>query len=126
MSPRLKLDEDVKLLLERIPYLNRLGTINKTAKFAQDEFTRGLKEMSDMEGVSLWLVLAAQCFLESHHVLRENVAMAQSQLWLQGFSIRHAVNRTFQYHENLKIENWSEKEDRFTRCFLIEGSISSS
>lgn len=120
MSPRQKFDEDIRVLLERLPYVVYLATLSDQTNIAEDEFTRGIREMSATKNVPLWLVFAAQCFLESHHALRENVFMAHAQLWQQALWVRNAANDTFRYHQNLKVENWPQMNDDAMRHFLVD------
>ncbi|KAH8428254.1 uncharacterized protein LDX57_005957 [Aspergillus melleus] len=77
----------------------------------EDQFTRGLRLMFKTHDVPIWLVFAAQVFLDIHHALRGNVRKAFSDLKTSVRSMG-AIKENLELQSSLTIEGWLKKDDR--------------
>ena len=118
LSDRQKMQDDKLVLLERLPSIVVLAS-NVQYGIAEDEFTRGIGVMAKTKTVPLWVVFAAQCFLESHHALREDVSMAYDKLKYEATIIRNGAQGTSEYHKDLKFANWPKQNDDTMTHLLV-------
>lgn len=85
LTDRSKLDhkeqirEDLILLMELLPEFCFLAKY-KIQLLDTDEFTRGLKKMALTKKIPVWLTFATTIFLDVHHILRETVTTAFTEL----------------------------------------------
>ncbi|MCJ1251850.1 hypothetical protein MMC30_009088 [Trapelia coarctata] len=75
MSYRQKIMEDKILLLENLPSFCLLGQARHDV-FVLDELTAGLGNLYKKKEIPLWLVFAAQIFLDVNHIMRDRIADA--------------------------------------------------
>lgn len=68
--------------------------------------------------IPLWLVFAAQIFLDIHHVLREDVGRAFSDLSNSAQLISASIEETLQFHASLRVETWPPSNDRVLKSIL--------
>lgn len=61
--------------------------------------------------IPLWLVFAAQCFLDTQHVLGQDVARAHRELQHTGHAIGSSIKQNLEFHKSLRIENWPRQND---------------
>jgi hypothetical protein len=86
MSGCEKLQEDQVLLDDILSDLSVLAMLASSKKYfpVEDEFTKGFSEAYTTGKPPLWVVFAAQCFLDAHHVLREKASKGWRDLDLTG------------------------------------------
>jgi hypothetical protein len=78
-SSREKFQEDQQILMEALPEFCYL-CLRTTKMPAEDELTRGLREMFRTREIPFWLVFATQVFLDIHHELRDQVNRGYNEL----------------------------------------------
>ena len=71
--------EDLVVLTEIVQEFSLVGRYT-VGSYATDELSRGLCEMIETKHIPIWLSMAASCFLDIHHVLRDSVDRAFSEL----------------------------------------------
>lgn len=87
-TPRERYQEDKIILLETLPDFCLICKGTDQA-LAEDELIRGLRAM--FEKREIWLVFAAQVFLDIHHVLREDVGRGYADLVQSAQLISHSI-----------------------------------
>ena len=106
-----RFEEDRIVLLEALPDFCFLARIKQNVP-AEDELTRGLRSMVDNKRIPLWLIFAAQCYLEAHHALRGNVSKPFKHLRSRGLQIKDSVHQNLDFHSALKSPNWPMGNDK--------------
>ncbi|OCL05854.1 hypothetical protein AOQ84DRAFT_399341 [Glonium stellatum] len=117
-SSREKFLEDKIILLEALPDFCLIARANNTSIPGEDELTRGLRKFFKDKTISLWLVFAAQTFLDINHSLREGTERAFAELQRTGKNIEASLNENFRFHENLKVETWPKSNDMVLQDIL--------
>lgn len=110
-SPREKILDDRLVLLEAFPDLMLLSTTMSKAPLVEDELLRGVRNMSPGKDIPLWLVFAAQCFLDAQHELKDAVSNGHDQLRASANSIRASIQENIKFHKDLRIVNWPRQND---------------
>ena len=110
-SPREKFQDDKLVLLEAFPDLMMMTMITAKSPLAEDELLRGFRDMAPGKDIPLWLVFAAQCFLDAQHVLKKDVSRPHAQLLNTANAIRASVKQNLDFHESLRVENWPRTND---------------
>lgn len=119
-SPREKFHDDRLVLMEAFPDLMLMTMITSKSPLAEDELVRGIRQMAPGKVISLWLVFAAQCFLDAQHVLGRNVARGYTELENTANAIRASVDQNLKFHQSLRIENWPRQNDfHFTESLRV-------
>ena len=96
LSPRRKFEEDKRYLSEHLAEPTLMArTFGKMHLIAEDELTRGLRQMSENKELPIWLVFATQVFLDIHHVVGPDVDHGMSDLENTGTIIKSSVQRMF-------------------------------
>ncbi|KAL8734027.1 MAG: hypothetical protein Q9166_001788 [cf. Caloplaca sp. 2 TL-2023] len=111
-SPREKFQDDKLVLLEGFPDLHLLATMTtKHTPLAEDEFFRGIRGMAPDREIPLWLVFAAQCFLDAQHVLEGDLSCGYEDLRRTASTIKTTIEENFDFHSFLSIANWPKQND---------------
>lgn len=110
-SARDKYRDDHLVLVEAFPDLMLMTMITSKSPLAEDELLRGIRQMAPGNKIPLWLVLAAQCFLDAQHVLGRDVARGHTELEQTANAIRASITQTLKFHQSLRIENWPRQND---------------
>lgn len=110
-SDREKFEDDEFVLMEAFPDLMITTLINSRFALAEDELTRGIRQMAPGKIIPLWLVFAAQCFLDTQHVLGQDTGRAHTELQRTGNAIKVSITQNLKFHESMRIESWSEPND---------------
>lgn len=110
-SPRAKFQDDKIVLLEAFPDLMLMTTMTSNSPLAEDELIRGFREMSPGNSIPLWLVFAAQCFLDTQHVLKQEIGRAHQHLVTTANAIRGSIKQNLDFHQLLRIEHWPRTND---------------
>lgn len=119
-SPRDKIHDDRLVLLEAFPDLVLLSMITSKSPLAEDELMRGVRAMSPGKDIPLWLVFAAQCFLDAQHELKEAISNGHDQLKSSANSIKASIEENLKFHESLRIVNWPKSNDiQFTEMLRV-------
>ncbi|EXJ91614.1 hypothetical protein A1O3_00162 [Capronia epimyces CBS 606.96] len=114
MSNREKWKEDKIILSEILPDFSIIS-FDPTRSPTDDEFTRGLCLAFKTGKLTLAVLLAAQVFLDIHHILRDNVNRGFRDLCRVAASSVASITENFKFHQNLKIENWPASNDQVLR-----------
>lgn len=81
---------------------------------------RGIRQMSSGKDIPLWLVFAAQCFLDAQHELKQDVSRGHDELRNGANSIRASIETNMKFHEKLRIVNWPKSNDlQFTGMLRV-------
>lgn len=119
-SPREKFQDDKLILLEAFPDLMLMQMVTSRSPIAEDELLRGFRDMAPGKDIPLWLVFAAQCFLDIQHALEQDIGRAHDQLMKTAISIRTSVQQNIEFHQSLRIENWPRSNDiQFTEMISV-------
>lgn len=110
-SAREKFSEDKIIMLEILSDFLTMHRITPPRPF-EDEFTRGLRKMFDTHEIPLWLVFAAQVFLDIHHVLRDGVQRGFEDFGRFAKLTESSIRQNLDFHSNLRIEGWPKRNDR--------------
>ena len=110
-SARDKFHDDRLVLMEAFPDLMLMTMITSKSSLAEDELIRGIRQMAPGNPVPLWLVFAAQCFLDAQHVLGQDVARGHTQLVHTAHAISVSTKQNLDFHQSLRIENWPKQND---------------
>ncbi|KAH0359655.1 hypothetical protein KCU65_g9838, partial [Aureobasidium melanogenum] len=108
-SPRGKFEDDKLVMLEAFAGLRALAM---NQPLAEDELIRGIREMTPGKKVPLWLVFAAQNFLDIQHVMGDDVSRALTELQSGAALIEASLAQNFKFHENLRSKNWPPYNDQ--------------
>lgn len=110
-SSRDKFREDKIILLELLPDFY-VFSLTRGKIPAEDEMTRGIREMAAQNKVPIWLAFAAQVFLDIHHILREQIGRGRDDLVKSAKYVESGIERVLDFHKNLRIENWPKSNDQ--------------
>ena len=119
-TARDKVKDDQLALMEAFPDLFIFADMTTKSTLAEDELIRGIRQMGPGKDVPLWLVFAAQCFLDAQHELHSDVSKGYSQLSRCAKGIKSSIEETLRFHENLRIVNWPRTNDvQFTEQIRV-------
>lgn len=110
-SARDKVHDDRLVLMEAFPDLMLMTMITSKSPLAEDELIRGIRQMAPGNTIPLWLVFAAQCFLDAQHVLGQDIARGHTQLVRIANAISASTKLNLDFHQSLRIENWPRQND---------------
>ena len=110
-SARDKFREDKIVLLKVLPDFY-VFSLRDGSMPAEDEMTRGVREMAKQSKVPIWLVFGAQVFLDIHHTLRDQVDRGFEDLIKSATHVKNNIQEILKFHENLRIENWPKSNDQ--------------
>ncbi|KAL8867724.1 MAG: hypothetical protein Q9198_008414 [Flavoplaca austrocitrina] len=79
-TSRDKIHDDRLVMMEAFPDLILLSMMTSKMPLAEDELMRGIRQMSPGKEIPLWLVFAAQCFLDAQHELKADISKGHDQL----------------------------------------------
>jgi hypothetical protein len=117
-SPREKFQDDKIVLSEALPEFVVIAKGTDSSILGEDEFTRALRPFIKTKKTTLWLLFAAQVYLDIHHVLRKGAERAFQEMRNAGKNIKASINENFKFHENLKIVNWPKSNDMIMESIL--------
>ena len=119
-SPRDKIQDDRLVMMEAFPDLVLLSMITSRYPLAEDELMRGIRQMSPGKDIPLWLVFAAQCFLDAQHELKGDVSSGHEKLRNTANSIKASIEANMKFHQKLRVVNWPESNDmQFTEMIRV-------
>ncbi|KAL8750539.1 MAG: hypothetical protein Q9199_006997 [Rusavskia elegans] len=104
-SARDKIQDDRLAMMEAFPDLIMMSMMTSQMPLAEDELMRGIRQMSPGKDIPLWLVFAAQCFLDAQHELKGDISKGHDQLRNNANSIRASIEQNLKFHERLRIVN---------------------
>ena len=104
--------EDKVILMERLPVFCVLGQA-RHGLFALDELTKGLATLYRTKEIPLWLVFAAQIFLDITHVMRDSIEDAYLQV--KRTAIVTKINMSRIMESPLHSVNWPKQNQKNTK-----------
>ena len=110
-SNRDKFRDDRLVLMEAFPDLMLMAMITSRWTLAEDELIRGVRQMAPGKAIPLWLVFAAQCFLDAQHVLGRYVARGLAELQRTANAIRASMKQNLEFHKSIRVEIWPRQND---------------
>ena len=111
-SAREKVHDDRLVLMEAFPDLMLMTMITSKSPLAEDELLRGIRQMAPGKIIPLWLVFAAQCFLDAQHMLGRDVVRGHAELEQTVNAIRASTKQNvLKFHQSLRIETWPRQND---------------
>ena len=121
-TPRAKFEYDRIVIREIFGELKITARLLIEYPLPDDELIRGIRGMSFGDPIPLWFVFALQCFLDSQHVLKQNVGRGHEELMTTAATIKDSMNYTLDSLKSLRIDNWPQTLDaHFTNTVkLIE------
>ncbi|KAI9038903.1 uncharacterized protein KD926_010117 [Aspergillus affinis] len=118
-SAREKFQEDKIVMLDMLSGFSTFHQRVPPQPF-EDEFTRGLRLMLKTHIIPIWLVFAAQVFLDIHHALRGNVTRAISDLQVSVGSMEACIKKKLEFHSSLTVAGWPKKSYQAFHSMLKE------
>ena len=119
-SDRMKFRDDQLVLMEAFPDLMLTAIMSSRFSLAEDELIRGIRQMGPGKIIPLWLVFAAQCFLDTQHVLGRDVDRGHTELRQTGNAIRASITQNLKFHQSLRVDTWPRKNDeRFSGTLTV-------
>ena len=110
-TAREKFDDDRLILMEAFPDLMLISMVTSKSTLAEDELIRGIRQMTPQNPVPLWLVFAAQCFVDVQHFLDQDVARGLAELERTAIAIRTSIKQNLHFHASLRVETWPRQND---------------
>lgn len=117
-SARDKFHDDRIVLMEAFPDLMLMAMITSKSTLAEDELIRGVRQMAPGKNISLWLVFAAQCFLDVQHLLSRDVARGHAELEQTANAIQASIKQSLTFHKSLRVETWPRQNDSLFNASL--------
>ncbi|KAI9927114.1 hypothetical protein AWENTII_010965 [Aspergillus wentii] len=118
LSAREKFQEDKIIMMESLPEFYLLCKGCDFDVPAQDEFISGLQVMFKTKKIPMWLVLAAQVFLDVNHEFRGDVDRAFNDLQNVAGKMEASILGSLRFTSRVKIENWPRINDNAFRDVL--------
>lgn len=112
--------EDKIVLLELLPEF-ALGH----GYFAQDELTKGLREMTETKKIPIWLSFATTVLLDIHHVFRSKVDYGFHSLQETGTLVKGAINRYLEFSKDIPHPVTYKKSNDVALQKYVEGMYTS-
>ena len=103
--------DNQSVLFEAFLDLALMAMITSKSPMAEDELVRGIRDMSPGKAIPLWLVFAAQCFLDAQHVLKQDLPRPYAELVQSVKAITATIEQNMKFHESLRINNWPKQND---------------
>lgn len=108
-SPRDRVRDDRNVLFEACTGLTALALLDP---LADDELIRGISGLASGDEVSLWLVFAAQSFLDVQHEIGSDVSRPFTELQKRAKYIEASIKQNSSFHQNLaNPPSWSADMD---------------
>lgn len=125
-SDREKVRDDHLVLMEAFPDLVLMSMLTSRVTLSEDELIRGIRQMAPGKVIPLWLVFAAQCFLDTQHLLDRDVGRGHVELQRTANAIRISITQNLKFHKSIQNEDWySQNNEKLTdRLKEIEEWIS--
>ena len=119
-SDREKFRDDQLVLMEAFADLMLTAIMTSRFSLAEDELIRGIRQMAPGKIIPLWLVFAAQCFLDNQHVLGRDIGRGHTELQRTGNAIRASITQNLKFHQSLRVETWPTQNDtRFSGTLTV-------
>ena len=119
-SDREKFRDDQLVLMEAFADLMLTAIMTSRFSLAEDELIRGIRQMAPGKIIPLWLVFAAQCFLDNQHVLGRDIDRGHTELQRTGNAIRASITQNLKFHQSLRVETWPTQNDtRFSGTLTV-------
>ena len=116
-SAQEKFREDKAMLCGILPDFY-IATYGPQHNILDDELTRGLRTAFETKKLPLWLVFAAQIYVDIHHILREDVSRGFEELQVLGKLFSMSIHANIKFHEALRVENWPRSNDTIVEQLL--------
>ena len=110
-SDREKFQDDRLVLMEAFPDLMLMAIMTSRFSLAEDELIRGIRQMAPGKIIPLWLVFAAQCFLDTQHALGRDVSRGHTELQRTANAVRASITQNLKFHESLRVDTWPRQND---------------
>lgn len=81
----------------------------------KDGFLCGMGELNKTGAIPFYLIFAAQVFLDIHHILRSEAAVASEKVLYQVARMDSELGEHLKFHTNLKIDGWPASNDIIIR-----------
>jgi hypothetical protein len=84
----------------------------------EDELTRGLRDVFKGGKIALWLVFAAQIFVDVHPILQNKIGNGFMELQYQAQQMTRNVQHHFTFHKSIEAK-WLEEVDQYLRTSIV-------
>ncbi len=110
-SSRDKFVEDKVLLLDILPEFCVFSQLPEGIP-AEDEMARGMRRLYNDKDLPVWLIFAAQVFLDINHALRQQVSIGYDDLVKSAKYVENNIHQVLKFHENLRVDTWPVSNDQ--------------
>jgi hypothetical protein len=110
-------DADEQVLFGVLPEFCTIAR-NTGLLLCEDELTRGLRDVFRGGPIALWLVFAAQIFIDAHHILGNTIGDGFAELQNQAQHMMRNVQEHFTFHKDIEA-NWLEDVDQYLRTTVL-------
>ena len=110
MTPRGKFEDDKIIMYSGLADF----FLTSTAKVPvpEDELTRGLRTAFETNELPLWLILAAQVYLDIHHAMGQNVMKCYANLRRNGSFLQDSMEANSDIYRGLWAETWHAADEQ--------------
>ena len=119
LKPPEQRDEDTTILMSSVSVIASFTTVSNAP--SEDEFSAGIYELVKKQRFPLWLVFAAQSYLDVHHILRADVGRGLRDLQTAGRAAKSTLEEHFRFMKINKCELRDRKDE--TTCREIMKNI---
>jgi hypothetical protein len=108
LTPREKDEEDTTILMSSVAVIASFVYVSNAP--SEDEFSAGIRDLIKKQNLPLWLVFAAQSYLDVHHILRTDVGRGLKELQAAGNAAKGTLEEHFRFMKANKCE-WRDRKD---------------
>lgn len=119
LTPREKHKEDVTILMSSVAVIASFVAVSNAP--SEDEFCVGIRDLIEKHDLPLWLIFAAQNYLDVHHVLRTDVNQGLKDLQVTGKAAKATLEEHFRFMKANKCELRDQKDE--SSCQQLMDSI---
>ncbi|KAF7511437.1 hypothetical protein GJ744_004626 [Endocarpon pusillum] len=116
LTPQERRDEDTTILMSSVSVIASFVSVSNAP--SEDEFCAGLRELVKKQKFPLWLVFAAQSYLDVHHILRTDVGRGLRDLQVAGNAAKATLEEHFRFMKTNKCELRDRKDESECRQMM--------
>jgi hypothetical protein len=110
LTPPEQRDEDTIILMNSVSVI--ASFVHVSNALSENEFCASIRELVKKQKFSLWLVCAAQSYLDVHHILRTNVGRGLRDLQAAGYAAKATLEAHFRFMKANKCELRDRKDEK--------------
>jgi hypothetical protein len=113
LTGRERHEEDSTVLLSSVAVIASFVSVSNAP--SEDEFCVGIRQLVKKQKLPLWLIFAAQNYLDVHHILRTDVGRGLEELQTAGTAARATLEQHFRFMKANKCELRDRKDESTCR-----------